>query len=196
VGEVKTIAVIGAGTLGREIAQAAAAGGYRTIVEDLVPGALRHAEQQARLSFARAVESGALSGGEAARALGRLEYADRPEEAAREADFVIEAVPDDLESKLEIFTLLDKVCRPGTILVSNTVGFSISEIAAITYRPAHVLAMRFPLPMAEGRLIQVVRGRATDEATVAQAVEVGGRMGKQVRVFRDALADSPLPGAS
>jgi 3-hydroxybutyryl-CoA dehydrogenase len=196
VAEIKTIAVIGAGPLGREIAQAAASGGYRTIVEDLVPGALRRAEQQARISFARAVESGTLSAGDAARALARIEYADHPEEAAREADFVIEAVPDDLESKLEIFTLLDKLCRPGTILVSNTVGFSISEIAAITYRPAHVLAMRFPMPMAEGRLIQVVRGRATDEATVAQAVAVGARMGKQVRVFRDALAESSLPEAS
>jgi len=196
VGTARTIAVIGAGPLGREIAQAAARAGYRTIVEDLVPSVLRRTGAELSSSLARAVEWGKLSSDEAALALGLLEYADCPEEAAREADFVIEALPDDLESKLEIFTLLDKVCRPGTILASNTIGFSISEIAAITYRPSQVLAMRFPVPMGGGQLIEVVRGRATDEATVTQAVEVGRRMGKQVRVVLDPSPEHSAPGRS
>ncbi|MGA8198930.1 MAG: 3-hydroxyacyl-CoA dehydrogenase NAD-binding domain-containing protein, partial [Candidatus Sulfotelmatobacter sp.] len=110
--QVNTIAVIGAGTMGRGIAHAAAIGGYRTILEDLLPGALRRAESEIRANLDKAVELGKVSSPDADAAFRRVEYAGSVEEAAREADLVIEAVPEEMESKIEIFTLLDKVCRP------------------------------------------------------------------------------------
>ena len=117
--EVRTIAVIGAGPVGRAIAQLAARGGYRTILEDLLPNALRRAESEIRTQLDRAVASGGVSADAAGAAFSRLEFAGTVEDAARPADFVIEAVPEELESKIEIFTLLDKICRPGTILASH-----------------------------------------------------------------------------
>ena len=103
VAEIKTIAVIGAGTMGRGIAHVAALGGYRTILEDLLPNALRRAESEIRNNLDKAVELGKVSSDDAHAAVGRLEYAGSVEGAAREADLVIEAVPEELESKIEIF---------------------------------------------------------------------------------------------
>ena len=117
---VNTVAVIGAGIMGRGIAHAAALGGFRTILEDLLPAALRKAESEIRANLDQAVELGKVSAPDADAAFGRIEFAGSVEEAAREADLVIEAVPEELESKIEIFTLLDKICRPTTILASNT----------------------------------------------------------------------------
>ena len=111
--EVNTIAVIGAGTMGRGIAHVAALGGYQTILEDLLPNALRRAENEIRGNLDKAIELGKVSADDAKVAFARLRYAGSVEEAAREADLVIEAVPEEMESKIEIFTLLDKICRPG-----------------------------------------------------------------------------------
>ena len=110
--EIKTIAVIGAGTMGRGIAHAAALGGYRTVLEDILPNALRRAESEIRSNLDKAVELGKVAAKDADAAFARLEYAGSVDEAARQADLVIEAVPEELESKIEIFTLLDKICRP------------------------------------------------------------------------------------
>ncbi len=183
--EVRTIAVIGAGTLGRGIAHVAALGGYRTVLEDLLPNALRKAESEIRDNLDRAVELGKLSTAEAKAALGRVEYAGSVEEAAREADLVIEAVPEELESKIEIFTLLDKICRPGTILASNTSSLSITEIASVTYRAAKCVGMHFFNPVHKMKLLEIVRALESDEDTVATAAEVGRRMGKEVVVIKE-----------
>src|SRR5437879_2241911 len=120
--------------MGRGIAHAAALGGYRTILEDLLRGALRKAEGEIRANLDKAVEVGKVSAPDADSAIERLEYAGSAEGAAREADLVIEAVPEEMESKIEIFTLLDKICLPTTILTSNTSSLSITEIASVTYR--------------------------------------------------------------
>jgi 3-hydroxybutyryl-CoA dehydrogenase len=97
--EVRTIAVIGAGIMGRGIAHAAALGGYRTILEDLFPNALRKAETEIRANLDQAVELGKIQCRRRRRSFSRLEYAGSVDEAAREADLVIEAVPDEMESK-------------------------------------------------------------------------------------------------
>jgi 3-hydroxybutyryl-CoA dehydrogenase len=185
VGKVNTIAVIGAGIMGRGIAHVAALGGYRTILEDLLPNALRKAEDEIRVNLDKAVELGKLSAGAAETALGRLEYAGSVEEAAREADLVIEAVPEEMESKIEIFTLLDKICRPGTILASNTSSLSITEIASVTYRAKKCLGMHFFNPVHKMKLLEIVRALETDDDTLATAVEVGKRMGKDVVVIKE-----------
>ena len=181
--EVRAIAVIGAGNLGRGIAHAAALGGYRTILEDILPASLRRAETQIKSSLEQAIASGHVRKEDAEAALARIEYASSIEDAARQADLVIEAVPDEFESKTEIFTLLDKVCRPQTMLVSNTVSLNIAEIAAVTYRPGKCLAMRFTDPVDEMQRLEIVGGPATDEETVRLCSEVGRRMGKDVVVI-------------
>jgi 3-hydroxybutyryl-CoA dehydrogenase len=183
--EVRTIAVIGAGRVGRGIAQVAAMGGYRTILEDLLPNALRRAESEIRANLDQAVAAGRLSAGAAGIAFSCLEFAGGVEEAARPADLVIEAVPEELESKIEIFTLLDKICRPGTILASQLFSLSITEISRVTYRAKNCLGMRFADPVDRETRLEVIRGQETDNDTLATAVEVGKRMGKEVVVIND-----------
>ena len=184
--EIKTVAVIGAGIMGRGIAHAAALGGYRTILEDLLPNALRKAETEIRTNLDKAVELGKVKAADAQAALSRIEYAGSVDEAARQADLVIEAVPEEMESKIEIFTLLDKICRPSTILASNTSSLSITEISSVTYRAKKCVGMHFFNPVHKMKLLEVVRGLETDAETLAAAVEIGKRMGKEVVVVKEA----------
>jgi 3-hydroxybutyryl-CoA dehydrogenase len=186
VAEVRTIAVIGAGIMGRGIAHAAALGGYRTILEDLFPNALRKAEAEIRASLDQAVELGQINSSDAAAAISRIEYAGSVDEAAREADLVIEAVPDEMESKLEIFIMLDKFCRPATILAANTCPLSVTEIASATYRAKQCAGMRFVNPVHTMKVLEIVRALETDDDTLAAVVEVGKRMGKEVVVTKEA----------
>ncbi len=183
--EVKTVSVIGAGIMGRGIAHAAALGGYRTILEDLVPGSLRRAQSEIRANLDKAVELGKATKEAADAAFARLEFAGSVEEAAREADLVIEAVPEEMESKIEIFTMLDKICKPGTILASNTSSLSVTEIASVTYRANLCLGMHFFNPVHKMKLLEIVRALETDDSTIAAASEVGRRMGKEVVVIRE-----------
>ena len=184
-GLVNTIAVIGAGTMGRGIAHVAALGGYHTILEDLLPNALRKAENEIRTNLDKAVELKKVSADDAQAALGRLRYAGSVEEAVRDADVVIEAVPEEMESKIEIFTLLDKICRPDTIFASNTSSLSVTEIASVTYRARKCIGMHFFNPVHKMKLLEVVRALETDEETVAAAVDIGKRMGKEVVVIKE-----------
>jgi 3-hydroxybutyryl-CoA dehydrogenase len=185
VSEVKSVAVIGAGIMGRGIAHAAALGGYRTILEDILPNALRRAETEIRSNLDKAVELGKVTPADADAAFSRLEYASSVEEAARQADLVIEAVPEEMESKIEIFTLLDKVCRPNTILASNTSSLSITEIASVTYRAKKIVGMHFFNPVHKMKLLEIVRALETDDDTLATAVDVGKAMRKEVVVIKE-----------
>jgi 3-hydroxybutyryl-CoA dehydrogenase len=184
--EIRTIAVIGAGIMGRGIAHAAALGGYRTILEDILPTTLRRAGDEIRANLDKAVELGKVTQNDADNAFGRLDYASSVEQAAREADLVIEAVPEEMESKLEIFTLLDKVCRPATIIASNTSSLSITEISTATYRRDRCVGMHFFNPVHKMKLIEVIRAVETSDETLAAAVEVGRRMGKEIVVIKEA----------
>lgn len=184
--EISTIAVIGAGIMGRGIAHAAALGGYRTILEDILPGSLKKAEAEIRANLDKAVELGKVTRDAATGAMERLEYATSVEQAAREADLVIEAVPEEMESKIEIFTLLDKICRPTTIVASNTSSLSVTEISSVTYRAPKCVGMHFFNPVHKMKLLEIVRALETSEETLAAAVEVGKRMGKEVVVIREA----------
>src|SRR5450759_4705335 len=174
--------------MGRGIAHAAALGGYRTILEDLLPTALRKAETEFRAHLDKAVELGKVNSADADAAFSRLEYAGSIDEAARQADLVIEAVPQEMESKMEIFIMLDKFCRPGTILASNASSLSITEIASVTYRAQKCVGMRFVNPTYEVKGIEVVRALETDDDTLAAVVEVAKRMSKEVVVIKEAAS--------
>jgi 3-hydroxybutyryl-CoA dehydrogenase len=171
--------------MGRGIAHAAALGGYRTILEDLLPNALRKAETEIRSNLNKAVELGKVNASEADAAFSRLEYASSVDQAARDADLVIEAVPEEMESKIEIFTMLDKICRPTTILASNTSSLSVTEIASVTYRAKKCVGMHFFNPVHKMKLLEVVRALETDDDTLAAVVEVGKRMRKEVVVIKE-----------
>src|SRR5881227_604338 len=171
--------------MGRGIAHAAALGGYQTILEDLLPNALRKAETEIRSNLDKAVELNKVTPADADAAFKRLAYAGSVEEAARQADLVIEAVPEEMESKIEIFTLLDKICRPTTILASNTSSLSITEIASVTYRAKKCLGMHFFNPVHKMKLLEIVRALETDDETIAAAAEVGRRMGKETVVIKE-----------
>ena len=183
--EVRTVAVIGAGIMGRGIAHAAALGGYRTILEDLLPNALRKAETEIRANLDKAVELGKVDATDADAAFSRVEYAGSVDRAARDADLVIEAVPEEMESKIEIFTVLDKICRPDTILASNTSSLSVTEIASVTYRAKKCVGMHFSNPVHKMKLLEIVRALESDDDTLAAVVEVGKRMRKEVVVIRE-----------
>src|SRR5512142_1732172 len=182
--EIKTISVIGAGIMGRGIAHAAALGGYRTILEDILPESLRRAQKEIRSNLDKAVELGKVPRNDADAAFSRIEFASSVEEAARAADLVIEAVPEEMESKLEIFTLLDKVCRPDTILASNTSSLSVTEVVSVTYHPQRCVGMHFFNPVHKMKLLEVIRALDSSDEAIAAAVEVGKRMGKEVVVIR------------
>jgi 3-hydroxybutyryl-CoA dehydrogenase len=183
--EIRTIAVIGAGAIGRSIAYASALGGYRTIVEDILPASLRNAAAELREHLARAADLGAVSQSEADAAFRRVEYATTVEQAARQAELVIESTPEEMESKIEIFTLLDKICKPATILASNTFLLSVTEIASVTYRAQKILGMRFKNNESQTKLLEIVRAQLTDDATVTACAEVGRRMGREVVVVQE-----------
>jgi 3-hydroxybutyryl-CoA dehydrogenase len=171
--------------MGRGIAHVAALGGYRTILEDILPASLRKAESEIRANLDKGVELGKLEKSAANAAFSRIHFASSVEEAAREADLVIEAVPEEMDSKIEIFTLLDKICRPGTILASNTSSLSITEIASVTYRPRKCVGMHFFNPVHKMKLLEIVRALETDDETIAAASEVGRNMGKEVVVIKE-----------
>jgi len=183
--EIKTIGVIGAGTMGRGIAYAASLGGYRTVLEDVMPENLA----KSRAWITKALEEGVLRGkvtaGDSEAALRRIETVSSVEAACREADFLIEAVPEEMELKLELFTLFDKFARPHAVLASNTSSLSIAEMAEMTFRPELCVGMHFFNPVPKMRLIEIVRAPKTSEETVSTCREVGLRMGKEVVVVKE-----------
>ena len=183
--EVNTIAVIGAGTMGRGIAYAAVAGGYRTILEDISAQMLEQGLAYIREALEEGVGRGKLTPQQRQDALARLSTARSVEDACREADLVIEAVPEEMELKLEIFTLLDKFAKPGSIFASNTSSLSITEMAAITYRREKCVGMHFFNPVPKMKLLEIVQALETSEDTIATCREVGRRMAKEVVVVRE-----------
>jgi 3-hydroxybutyryl-CoA dehydrogenase len=132
-----TIAIIGAGPLGRWLALAAARAGFRVLLEDVMPSNLHHAQEFLRLELGRALGPTAL-GADSGHAVA---FVSTIEDAVREADLVIDCVPDELESKLEIFWLLDRMAPPHTVLATPTTRLSIADLAHCTYRPTQCVAI-------------------------------------------------------
>jgi len=182
---VKTIGVIGAGTMGRGIAYAAALGGYHTILEDVLPETLDRGLAWITQALAEGVQRGKVKPEERDAALARIDPVSTVEEACRGADFLIEAVPEEMELKLELFTLFDKFARPQAVLASNTSSLSIAEMAEMTYRPELCVGMHFFNPVPKMRLIEIVRAPKTSDETIATCREVGTRMGKEVVVVKE-----------
>jgi 3-hydroxybutyryl-CoA dehydrogenase len=183
--DVKTIGVIGAGTMGRGIAYAAALGGYRTILEDVMPETLARGVGWIRQSLEEGVQRGKVEAGARDAALAMIETSSSVEDVCREVDFLIEAVPEEMELKLELFTLFDKFAKPKAVLASNTSSLSVAEMAEMTYRPELCVGMHFFNPVPKMRLIEIVKAPKTSEETIEICREVGRRMGKEVVVVQE-----------
>src|SRR6202162_1023578 len=183
--EIKTIAEIGAGTMGRGIAYAAALGGYRSVLEDVSLEML----EQGTAYISQALEDGLARGKvtqeQKDKALVNLTTSRSVEDVCREADLLIEAVPEEMEVKLEIFTIFDKFAKPDALLASNTSSLSVTEMASITFRAEKCIGMHFFNPVPKMKLLEIVRALETSEATLRACLEVGRRMGKEVVVIRE-----------
>ena len=183
--DVKTITVIGAGTMGRGIAYAAALGGFRTILEDVQPEQLQQALAAIRTSLDEGMQRGKVTAQQKTETLGRISTANSVDLACRDADLIIEAVPEDLEMKIDIFCILEKFARPGAIFATNTSSLSVTEIAAVTSRPELCIGLHFFNPVPKMKLLEIVRALETSEQTVNACRQVGEKMGKEVVVIRE-----------
>ncbi len=184
--DVKTIAVIGAGTMGRGIAYAAALGGFKTVLEDVSRQVLEQGLAWIRQSFEEGVARGKVEASVRDRALSLIATASTVEEAIREADLIIEAVPEELEMKLELFTIFDKFAKTGAIFASNTSSLSITDFTDVTVSRDRCIGMHFFNPVPKMKLIELVKTPLTSDETVATCREVARCMGKEIVVVNEA----------
>ena len=178
--EIKTIAVIGAGTMGRGIAYAAAFGGYITVLEDISPQMLEESMRWITKSFEEGVARGNVDAKIRDRALLLITTANSVQDAIRDADLIIEAVPEEMEMKMELFTIFDKFAKPHAIFASNTSSLSISDMSDLTVSRERCIGMHFFNPVPKMKLIELVKTPLTSQDTVHACTEVGRQMGKEV----------------
>jgi 3-hydroxybutyryl-CoA dehydrogenase len=171
------VAVLGGGTMGNGIAQVFAQHGHSVILRDLTPEILDRARVQVGHSLARLVEKGKLSAVDKDATLGRIQTT-TDLEAVANADFVVEAVIEDLKAKSELFRELDRLVRPDSLLASNTSSISITRLGASTRRPDKVIGMHFMNPVPLMTLVEVIRGQATSDQTTRKVMDLSRALGK------------------
>jgi 3-hydroxybutyryl-CoA dehydrogenase len=177
---ITSIAVLGAGVMGSEIAQAAAAAGVKVVLLDTDPAALERGIAHVGSIGARRVERGRMSQEDADAILGRIATTGDAADVAG-CDLAIEAVPEVMDIKRAVFAVLDDALGPEAILATNTSGLSVSELAAGTGRPERVVGLHFFNPASVMKLVEVIRGEHTSEQTLAEA-----------RAFAEALGKVPV----
>jgi len=188
---IETVGVIGANVMGREIALAALLGGYKVVLEDVSSEMLEKGITHIERSLDERATQHELSRQERESVLARFSTANRVDEVCRVADMLIETVPDEMEVKLEIFTIFDKFAKPGAILASNT-SLSITEIASITFRTEDCVGMRFANPLPRITQVELVRGADTADTTIVACSEAARRMGMEVVVVRESYEPSAI----
>ena len=184
--DVETIAVIGASTMGRGIAYAAALGGYKTVLEDISPRVLEQAAAWIRQSFEERVAYGSVETGICDKTLSLISTATDVKDAIRDAELIIETVPEELEMKLELFTIFDTFAKTGAIFASTASSLSITDFTDIVVFPERCIGLRFFDLVPKMKRIELVRTPHTSEETVAACCGVARRMAKQVAVVYEA----------
>jgi 3-hydroxybutyryl-CoA dehydrogenase len=175
--EIRTVGVVGAGTMGHGIAQVALQNGLRVVLRDIEDRILQQARARIEKGFDRLVEAGKLSEGQKADHLRQLSTTvNLPD--LKNVEFIIEAATEDFGAKKTIFQELDRICRPTTILATNTSSISITKIAATTRRAEKVIGMHFMNPVAVLQLVEVVRGVETSAETATATIDLAKRLGK------------------
>lgn len=178
------LVIIGAGTMGRGIAECAAAKGLSVTVIDPVEVACESARQHITASVTKAIQRGKLAVSSPADVLNCIDW-QQDLESASSAEYVIEAASEQESIKLEIFRQLDRICAPEVILASNTSSISITRIAAVTERPSQVVGMHFFNPVPIMSPVEIVRGLQTSDATVAATSDLAIQLGKQPLPVQD-----------
>lgn len=182
--EITQIAVLGAGQMGNGITQVAACAGYQVVMIDVEQDFVDRGLQTIENSLVKLVSKERITQEEADSARSNISIS-TDKKAAAEADLVIEAIPEIPELKFSTFEELDGICKPETILASNTSSISIDEIAAATNRPSKVIGMHFMNPVPIMRLVEVITGSKTDEEVSSTVVEAAERMGKVALCCKD-----------
>ena len=182
---IRTIAVIGTGTMGRGIAYLSAVAGYDTILYDADTAALDAARASIESTLRKGVEKGKIADDVARVSIERVHLANDLEPAVHGADLIIEAVPENFDLKKDLFAQADLFCGEEAILASNTSSISISKLASSVERRDRFVGLHFFNPPHVMKLIEIVRGERTSDATLAQAREVAEKMGKTPIVVRD-----------
>ena len=182
---IKTVAVLGAGTMGNGIAHVFARAGYSVILRDVQESFLQRGMETIGKNLDREVKKGKLTEAEKPQVLARLKpVTDMAAVAA--ADFVVEAVPEKLEIKRAVLTEADKLLRPEVILTSNTSSIAITTLAAMTKRPERFVGMHFMNPVPVMTLVEVIRALQTSDATFATTMELAKKLGKTPVAVNDA----------
>jgi 3-hydroxybutyryl-CoA dehydrogenase len=182
--DIQMVGVIGAGTMGHGIAQVAAQAGYATVLYDVAPDLAQRGLQRIGENLDAGVAKGKVTADQRAAALGRLRASTQLTDLGS-CQLVIEAAPEDLAVKADLFRRLSELCAPQAVLASNTSSLSLTEIAASARRPERVVGMHFFNPPYAMKLLEVVRAHQTSDDAVAVARAVGERMGKQVVLVND-----------
>ncbi len=176
--DIKTIGVLGAGTMGSGIAQVASEAGFNVIMRDIEDSFVNKGMSAINKNLGRAVDKGKKSKEEAEEIIGRISGTTNLEDLS-DADLVIEAVIENIELKKEIYKDLDRICKPKAVLASNTSGLSITEMASATNRPGQVVGMHFFNPAPVMKLVEVVNGAETTKETFQLIMDLSRKMGKE-----------------
>jgi 3-hydroxybutyryl-CoA dehydrogenase len=183
--EIKTVAVLGAGTMGNGIAHVFARTGYRVLLRDVEKKFLDRALDTITKNLDREVKKAKITEAEKSAALARIEPV-TDIAALKEADFAVEAVPENLDLKVRVLKSADEVLRPGVTLASNTSSISITTLAAQTSRPDKFIGMHFMNPVPVMVLVEVIRGLQTSDETFAQTMQLCEKLGKKPVAVNDA----------
>ncbi|MCS7251185.1 MAG: 3-hydroxybutyryl-CoA dehydrogenase [Thermoflexus sp.] len=182
--DVRTVGVVGCGLMGSGIAEVCARAGFQVIVREVNEELLRKGLNRIRASMAKAVERGKLSASDMEAAWGRIRGTlDMADFAV--CDLAIEAVIEEMNTKKEVFTELDRICPPRAILASNTSSLSITELGSVTWRPEKVIGLHFFNPVPVMPLLEIVVGLQTSEETVALGRALAERLNKTVVLSKD-----------
>lgn len=182
--QIKTIGIVGAGQMGRGITQICATAGYRVLLVDIAEPPLTEAMSKIRVGLERAVERGSLTDHQAGEVLALIHPIGQLERL-RDVQVVIEAIPEDLALKQELFVLLNQICEPQAVLASNTSSISITKLGAASGRPDRVIGLHFMNPAPVMKLVEIVRGLETSEPTTHLALDLVKRLGKTPVVAKD-----------
>jgi len=174
---IKRVGVIGAGTMGNGIAQVFAQSGFEVLLWDAIPAAVDRAKTTIEKSLGKFVEKGRMGAADRDAALGRL-TSSLTMDVMSGADYVVEAIAEDLKSKIDVFKRLDAITKPDVILSSNTSSISITVLGAATKRPDRVLGMHFINPVPLMTLVELIRGQATSPESMQIATDLCKTLGK------------------
>jgi len=184
--EIQRVAIIGAGVAGRSFALACAAAGFDVVLEDVMPANLWRAEAEYSNLSARVVA-------------GSLELASTVEDAVREADVAVDFVPDELESKLEIFSMIDRMAPPKTILCTPSYALSITDLASCVYRPERCVAVRGNLvrgSAVEPPMVRMLHPAVADGSVLAAVSRFLRLLGVEVQAEVDPVAPVLMKNAT